>query len=150
MDSKITPPPPGAHSRAQPALLRTLLHTPINIQSPQPSSLIAAYKPTISPIPFPKSPSPQLMLTYTLTVGSICGATSTVFPSNVPVFSLLFPATLSLSGLRLFDTTSAGSDCASRLTSISAPSRTPVLELELPALLAERGETLLETTSTGL
>ena len=91
------------------------------------------------------------MLTYTLTVGSICGATVTVLPFAVPVFLSSFPAALPLSGLRLFEITSAGPDgCASRLAVISAPLKRPVSELELPAALPESGETLFETTSTGL
>lgn len=67
-------------------------------------------------------------------------------PSAVPVFWLLFPATLSLNGLSEFETTSVG---LCRLLLLFPLSR-PVLELLLPASLALRGETEFETTSTGL
>ena len=81
---------------------------------------------------------------YTLTVGDTVGLRSTEFPSSVPVFLLLLPATLSLSGLRELEIASAGLDWR-----LPLPLRRPVLELLFPASLAERGETELETTSTG-
>ena len=65
-----------------------------------------------------------------------------MFPSSVPVFLLLFPVALSLSGLSELLVTSL---C---FFSRVLPLSTPVFEFELPAALSEMGETELEMMSS--